>query len=425
MTDTDSDTEIRFNMRKDTSEGGQGDNIGTEHEQHAEENPIDNHTEADDDQLHYGTPEPEVPRPRDIRRRSRSYENLDDHESQNFVNDRRRDQSTPNADYHNRYRQPKPYGRNSPSQMHSPVRFEEPVFRPATMGPHRLHVKPEIYDGVDDWDQYISHFQNCADLGRWSETDKALALAACLKGQARAFYLGLNPVDRSSYCRLVQKFSERFGSVRQQTRYLTKFETRRRNLGETIASLGDDLRLLVQRSYPELGPDAQESLALHQFYKAISLEMKCRCIDRDCRTIESAVQIVERYEAIFGEGIDKKRANIRAIDYPNPRSSNPRPQSQHNRYNNNRQNATERPHTYTQQNTTQLLQQVLDRLEKLEGGTAVKARGPYRQNYRRGACFICQSTEHYMNDCPTYLKLQSDAQNANNGNVSENSQPSV
>ena len=174
-------------------------------------------------------------------------------------------------------------------------------------------MKPEFFNGEDDWDQYISHFQNCADLGRWSETDKALTLSACLKGQARAFYLRLSPLDRNSYCRLVQTFSASFCSVRQQSRYLTKFDTRKRIPGETIASLGDDLRLLAQRSYPELGTDAQESLALHQFYKAITLEMKCRYIDRDCRTVESAVQIVERYEAILGEGTNKKKSNVRAV----------------------------------------------------------------------------------------------------------------
>ena len=81
--------------------------------------------------------------------------------------------------------------------------------------------------------------------------DKALTLSACLKDQAGAFYLGLSPLDRSSYYRLVQKFSERFGSVRQQSRYLTKFETRKRKSGETMASLGDDLRLLTQRVYPD------------------------------------------------------------------------------------------------------------------------------------------------------------------------------
>ena len=42
--------------------------------------------------------------------------------------------------------------------------------------------------------------------------------------------------------------------------------------------------------------------------------MKCRCIDRDCRTIESAAEIVERYEAILGEGTEKKKNSVGAIN---------------------------------------------------------------------------------------------------------------
>ena len=158
------------------------------------------------------------------------------------------------------------------------------------------------------------------------------------------------------------KFSERFGSVRQQSRYLTKFETRNRGQGETIASLGDDLRLLAQRAYPELGTAAQKSLALYQFYKAISLEMKCRCIDRDCMTVESAVQVVEQYEAILGEGTEKKKGNVRAINnIADSRPSNPQPY--HNRSNNGAKSKDKAQPSAT---TEAILKQVLDRLEKLE-----------------------------------------------------------
>ena len=127
-----------------------------------------------------------------------------------------------------RYPSPRPRGRESPRAYRSPRRHDVPAFR-SVRQQHSLQVKPEFFNGGDDWDQYISHFQNCADLGRWSETDKALTVSACLKGQARAFYLGHSPLDRSAYCRLVQKFSERFGSVRQQSRYMTKFESERRD----------------------------------------------------------------------------------------------------------------------------------------------------------------------------------------------------
>ena len=100
-----------------------------------------------------------------------------------------------------------------------PQRYSEPMPKPTAQQHHRVHLEPEFINGEDDWDQYISHFQNCAVLRRWSETDKSLNLSVCLKGQARAFYLGLSPEDQSSYHSLVQKLNERFGSVRQQSRY--------------------------------------------------------------------------------------------------------------------------------------------------------------------------------------------------------------
>ena len=39
---------------------------------------------------------------------------------------------------------------------------------------------PPPYDGGEDWEEYISHSEICAELGKWRETDKVLALAAAL-----------------------------------------------------------------------------------------------------------------------------------------------------------------------------------------------------------------------------------------------------
>jgi hypothetical protein len=72
--------------------------------------------------------------------------------------------------------------------------------------------------------------------------------------------------------------------------------------GESIAELGDDIRQLAQKAYCNLDIEAQESLALNQLFKIISLEMKCRCIDKECQTIAEAVDVIERYESIVEEG---------------------------------------------------------------------------------------------------------------------------
>jgi hypothetical protein len=51
---------------------------------------------------------------------------------------------------------------------------------------------------------------------------------------------------------------------------------------------------------------------LNQLFKIISLEMKCRCIDKECQTILEAVDVIERYELIVGEG-DRKKSTIRSV----------------------------------------------------------------------------------------------------------------
>ena len=32
-------------------------------------------------------------------------------------------------------------------------------------GPHIITVKPEPFDGSDDWEEYITKFEVCAELG--------------------------------------------------------------------------------------------------------------------------------------------------------------------------------------------------------------------------------------------------------------------
>ena len=44
--------------------------------------------------------------------------------------------------------------------------------------------------------------------------------------------------------------------------------------GESIAEVRDDIRQLAQKAYSDLGMAAQESLALNQLFKVISIEMK-------------------------------------------------------------------------------------------------------------------------------------------------------
>ena len=135
-------------------------------------------------------------------------------------------------------------------------------------------------------------------------------LAASLRGQARTYYMSLPYDEKNSYRSLVSNLNQRFGNSKHQNRWLAS----RREPNESIAAVDDDIRQMAQKAYCNLDPPAHEVLALDQLYKIVSLEMKCRCIDKNCTTVSEAVDVIERYEAIMGDNLDHKKSNMRAID---------------------------------------------------------------------------------------------------------------
>lgn len=252
--------------------------------------------------------------------------------------------------------------------------------RPA--GNNRHYIKPEPYSGNSDWEEYFSHFEDCVELGGLDDNEKVLTLAACLRGPARTFYISLSHAERRNYEVLVNKLQQRFGCTRQQNRWLSRFESRKRYAGESIALLGDDLRQLSQKAFSNLDSRAQEALALNQLYKSISLEMKCRCIDKECDTVSDAIQVIERYEGILGvDSQEKKKAPVRHMsEYHN--SSDP------------------------------ALEQLTARIMKLEETSKQPSQQTvpqspntgFAENGRPRSCFVCNDPGHFYRNCPIYQK---------------------
>jgi hypothetical protein len=245
-------------------------------------------------------------------------------------------------------------------------------------------IKPDSFTGDEDWEQYFSHFEDCAELGRWTDKEMLLTLAASLKGQARVFYTSLPASDKCNYDVLVGSLEQRFGSHRQQARWLSKFQSRSKLYGESIATFGDDLRLLARKAYRNLEPEAQEMLALQQFYKALSVEMRCRVMDRECKTISDAVEVVERYEELLGDShINSRRRDVvrQAVDYT----------SDFGRQNTNFGRDRPMRNEDEMQKTLKAIQFRLDRIERSQKRTP--------QNGVR-TCFICQSPDHLYRNCP-------------------------
>ncbi|KAK3609426.1 hypothetical protein CHS0354_001356 [Potamilus streckersoni] len=55
-----------------------------------------------------------------------------------------------------------------------------------------FRINPEPFSGNEDWGENISQFEIYADLGNWKESEKVLALATCLRGPTKTFYISFN-----------------------------------------------------------------------------------------------------------------------------------------------------------------------------------------------------------------------------------------
>jgi hypothetical protein len=171
-------------------------------------------------------------------------------------------------------------------------------------------IKPDSYDGSKSFEQYLSHFEDCSELARWDYRTRVLTLSASLRGSARTYYMTLSAEVRRDYQLLVSRLRDRFGHLKHQALWLNKLENRKRQRGESIATLGDDLIQLSQKAYSDLDCRAQEKLALNQFYRSLSTDMKCRCVDNNCSTVTEAVSVVEKYECILGS----QSGTVRALE---------------------------------------------------------------------------------------------------------------
>ena len=228
-----------------------------------------------------------------------SYESIFREEQEEYRNRRPLDDNYNAARrYHTASPSPSPYiDMDRRNRFQPQLDFPQvPNLRPQST----MRVKPDPYDGSEDWDVYETHFECCALLGKWNQTEKILMLSAMLKGNAKKYYMGLSGEVKVNFASLVAHLRQRFGSNSKHEQFwLNMFDSRVRQPTESPATLGDDLIMLARRAYPEMSDPSFNRLALQQFYKSLEPEMKWRCIEKNCDTVGEAVEVVETFETIM------------------------------------------------------------------------------------------------------------------------------
>ncbi|KAF6199431.1 hypothetical protein GE061_007457 [Apolygus lucorum] len=161
-----------------------------------------------------------------------------------------------------------------------------------------MKIKPQIYDGKEEWEPYRAQFELIAQKERWDDDQKAAMLGASLKGQALTLLTELGP--DMSYHDLLEALEIRFGSRHQTTRYLALLQTRVQGADEDVRTFHQAIKDLVRRAWPDARGGAAEDTAIFHFARGLGDARLCELVlGASPKTMANALNDAVRMEAVL------------------------------------------------------------------------------------------------------------------------------
>ena len=172
--------------------------------------------------------------------------------------------------------------------------------------------KPAIFDGTNNWSDYIVHFEMISELNYWSNETKSLELATSLRGTALSVLSDLRPEYRYSYRHLVSALSARFAPENQTEIYKTQLKSRIRKKNESITELMQDIKRLARMSYPNAPQDFRDQITTDSFIESLNdQEMEWAVFQGRPKNLEDAVRLALEYEAFQQARGRRNRVTVR------------------------------------------------------------------------------------------------------------------
>ena len=157
-------------------------------------------------------------------------------------------------------------------------------------------MQPDRYDGSVSWNDYLAHFEFCAEINGWGDDEKALFLAACLKGEAQKV-LG-DGRCHGDYRNLVQLLKQQFGPGQHAEMFLAELRGRKRKPEESLQEVGIEVRRLTKLAYPELNDEARDRLGRMHFADALdSREVRVALFQARPTSLDESVKIATEVDS--------------------------------------------------------------------------------------------------------------------------------
>ena len=180
-----------------------------------------------------------------------------------------------------------------------------PPRRPSFNAPYTppRRPRPQEFDGRVSLEAYMAQFELLAQAQAWDEREKAVQLAASLKGPAVEILGQLSMSQRASYATLVDALERRYGHQHQSEAYRARFRNRVRARDETLQQLAQDLEHLVRKAYPG-APEGTTSLLLRdQFVDALQdQQLQIYVLQAHVEDMQQALARALEFESFMRKG---------------------------------------------------------------------------------------------------------------------------
>lgn len=332
---------------------------------------------------------------------------------------------------------------NSYGQMHIQTQWQEPSYngssggdcgqraavrrfderrRPDGRVPGQHNVKIPPFTGREDWSVWLAKFEAIAQRQTWDENDMLDVLLPLIEGQASEFVFAQLPKETlRDYHDLTAELTRRYRVIETSRSFAAKFSQRNQRHGETAEDYAADLKRLYDRAHGHRDRRTRDEDLVRKFLDglidqetkfAVEYHKEPKDIDEAVFHVVNLIQTRnacrERHNKFHArrttEDSDMHEDfckgggyNVRRVP-AEKQKNNGRDRPPH------RETGTKR--AYNESNTTDLLDQIMQRLERLEKNNIGQTPDRTDKPNKRVECFYCHDMGHYARECPKKAQRQ-------------------
>ena len=161
---------------------------------------------------------------------------------------------------------------------------------------HLVGAKLGSFNGNTCLETFLAKFENCAEYFSWKNKDRLFHLRASLEGAAGQILWDAGKTTTVE--EIIRLLRARFGNENQAERFRAELRSRRRQKGESLQKLYQDICRLMSLAYPGPSSTLSDIVGRDAFLEALDDQpFRIRLLEKEPKTLDDVLNLACRLEA--------------------------------------------------------------------------------------------------------------------------------